>query len=107
MLWYDKIIAAHRKVTDSVSHYERLKSKRYFVWQEDGRNDDIGHVEKAICGTTDLFTNIEFDPWCAELEAAFTEAGITWRLNSVQYETDVGIIHYEWQWEVLYGSDAV
>ena len=39
MTWYEKIIAVHMAVTDSVSHYERMQSDRYFVWQEDGAND--------------------------------------------------------------------
>ena len=38
MTWYEKIIAVHREVTDSVSHVRRLNSERYFVWQEDGEN---------------------------------------------------------------------
>ena len=65
-MWYEKIIAAHLDVTDQVSHIERIKSDRYFVWQEDGESvlaaDDI-HAECAITGTTDLFTKQEFDPW--------------------------------------------
>ena len=37
--WYERVIAAHRAVTDAVSHAVRLKSDRYFVWQEDGSHD--------------------------------------------------------------------
>ena len=55
-MWYEKIIAAHLDVTDQVSHIERIKSDRYFVWQEDGESvlaaDDL-HAECAITGTTD------------------------------------------------------
>ena len=36
MSWKKTIIDAHLSVTDSVSHYRRLKSDRYFVWAEDG-----------------------------------------------------------------------
>lgn len=49
MTWYERIIAAHRAVTDAVSHAARVKSERYFVWQEDGSNDlagDNGHGER-------------------------------------------------------------
>ena len=66
MKWYEKIIAVHLAVTDQVSHAEHMKSDRYFVWQEDGANDleaDGLHVERAITGSTDLFTKQEFDPW--------------------------------------------
>ena len=27
--------------------------------------------------------------------------GASWYLNSVQYEEDTGLIHYEWYWEVV------
>lgn len=65
MTWYERIIAAHRAVTDAVSHAARIKSDRYFVWQEDGSNDlagDNGHGERAVSGTTDLYTKQELDP---------------------------------------------
>lgn len=103
MAWHDTIIAAHRLVTDSVSHSERLQSDRYFVWQEDGVNSleaDGEHDEQAITGTTDLFTKQEFDPWVEDMGAAFDAYGIAWSLESVQYEEDTGFYHYEWAWEV-------
>ena len=104
MKWYERIIAAHTAVTDAVSHCERLKSDRYFVWQEDSRNDfeaDGIHSEKAVEGTTDLYTKVEFDPWAAAFEAALDADGtIAWYLNSYQYEEDTGFHHYEWVWQV-------
>lgn len=104
MTWYDKIIAAHTAITDQVSHFERMQSDRYFVWQEDGLNslnaNDI-HIETAVTGSTDLFTKQEFDPWVDALGAAFDQAGIAWSLNSIQHEDDAGFIHYEWYWEVI------
>lgn len=104
MTWYEKIVAAHTAVTDAVSHGHRMKSDRYFVWQEDGTDDlvaDGRHVEKAVTGTTDLFTRLEFDPWREELEKQFDEnSSISWCLNSVQYEENTGFWHYEWVWTV-------
>lgn len=105
MSWYETIIAAHTAVTSAVSHGKRLKSERYFVWQEEGRDDleaNNRHVEKAQRGTTDLFTKIEFDPWKEEFETALNRAGIAWRLNSSQYEEDTGFWHFEWIWAVRY-----
>lgn len=104
MDWYDTIKAAHLAVTDAVSHARCLKSERYFVWQEDGTNDlaaDGGHAERAVTGTTDLFTRQERDPWVEELGQALSEYGVAWSLNSVQYEEETGFFHYEWVWEVL------
>lgn len=106
MTWYETIIAAHTAVTNAVSHGQRMKSDRYFVWQEDGANDleaNGAHTEKAMQGTTDLFSKTEFDPWAAEIEASFTAAGIAWYLSSVQFEEETGFWHWEWVWEVAYG----
>ena len=104
MTWYERIIAAHRAVTDAVSHAARVKSERYFVWQEVGSNDlagDNGHGERAVTGTTDLYTKQELDPWADALGESFDAHGISWALNSVQYEADTGFYHYEWVWEAL------
>ena len=103
MTWYERIIAAHTAVTNSVSHSARLASDRYFVWQEDGSNDlagDNGHGETAVTGTTDLYTKQEFDPWADALGESLSSYGISWTLDNVQYEEDTGFYHYEWLWEV-------
>lgn len=102
--WQEIVIAAHTDVTDQVSHFTRLKSDRYFVWQEDGSNDlssDNRHGERAMTGTTDLFTKQEFDPWVEAFEEAMSSHGMAWYLNSVQFEEDTSFTHYEWAWEVL------
>ena len=93
MRWFEKIIAVHTAVTDAVSHAQRIKSERYFVWQEEG----------AITGSTDLFTKQEFDPWKDDFETSLNNNEIAWFLNSVQFEEDTGFYHYEWVWEVLDG----
>ena len=104
MRWYETIIAAHTAVTDQVSHMERMNSSRYFVWQEDGRNDleaDGVHAEGAVTGFTDLFTPLEFDPWADALEKSLSLHGVAWSLRDVQYEEDTGITHYTWDWSVV------
>lgn len=103
MPWYDKIIKAHLAVTSEVSHQARLKSDRYFVWQEEDADDLIlnnRHAERRMIGTTDLFTKMEFDPWVEGIEKSFDDFGITWELNSIQYEPETGFTHYEWRWRV-------
>lgn len=57
-------------------------------------------MEQAITGTTDYFTRDEFDPAIDRIQDANQSLGIAWRLNSVQYEDDTELIHYEWSWEV-------
>ena len=106
MSWNEKIIEAHLAVTSAVSHQERIKSDRYFVWQEEDADDlilDCRHAERMVIGTTDLFTKKEFDPWAKALENSFDESGIVWKLNSIQYEPDTGFTHYEWRWWVADG----
>lgn len=103
MTWHEKIAQAHLAVTSAVSHNERLKSKRYFVWQEEVPDDFIAdnrHCECRMTGTTDLFTPMEFDPWVDQLGKSFDDFGIAWELNSIQYEKDTGVTHYEWVWSV-------
>lgn len=102
--WFDTIIAAHTAVTNSVSHSERLKSNRYFVWQENGKADfeaDNQHVEGAVTGSTDFFTKTEFDPWVDDFERSMNEFGIIWKRESTQYEEDTGFYHIEWSWAVI------
>ena len=102
MTWYEKIVEAHTRVTSAASHNRRMKSERYFVWQEDGQNDlsaSNGHTEKSVTGSTDLYTKMEFDPWKGAFERSMTKSGIAWYLSSVQYEEDTGFTHYEWVWE--------
>lgn len=103
MTWQEKLIAAHTAVTDAVRHGQRMKSSRYFVWQEDGDNDlaaGNGHAERAVTGTTDLFTMREFDPWAEALGESLSGYGIAWYISSVQFEEDTGFWHTEWVWEV-------
>ena len=106
MTWYETIIAAHTAVTNAVSHGQRMKSDRYFVWQEDGANDleaNGAHTEKAMQGTTDLFSKTEFDPWADALGESLSSHDIAWYLNDVGFEEETGFWHWEWVWEVAYG----
>ena len=101
--WHERIVAAHLAVTQAVSHGMRLKSERYFVWQEDGSNDLIAgnrHTERAMTGSTDLYTKQEFDPWADALGKAFDAAEIAWSLVGVYFEEETGFWHYSWDWEV-------
>lgn len=104
--WYERVVSAHTAVTAAVSHGKRLKSERYFVWQEEGRSDleaNGRHAEKGQRGRTSLYTKQEFDPWKERFEAALDLYGLSWTLNSTQYEEDTGFWHYEWIWGVRYG----
>lgn len=102
--WHERIVEAHLIVTEAVSHGQRLKSERYFVWQEDGSDDlaaSNGHAERAVTGTTDLFTKVEFDPWADQLGEELSSRRIAWSLVGVEFEAETGFWHYSWDWTVL------
>lgn len=103
--WATAIINAHTSVApNAVSHAARIKSDRYFVWEEDEGNDllaDNGHAERAVSGYTDLFTKTELDPWADLLGIAFDAAGIAWEKTGVTYEPDTGFFHHSWDWTVV------
>lgn len=105
MTWYEHVIAAIQTVTDQVSHGGRMKSTRYFVWQEDGRNDfeaDNVHTEKAWTGSTDLFSKIELDPWADQYETAMdADDCLVWSLSSCDFDPDTGFWHWVWDWEAV------
>lgn len=92
-----------------VYHYTRsTKSRRtsnYIVWQETEESGGMSHdnhkSEQEIRGTVDLFTKVEFDPVADQIQEKLTAAArIAWRLNSVAYEEDNDLIHYEWEFLV-------
>ena len=88
-----------------VSHFTAIKKPdKYIVWAEDGQGDsawaDGRMVNQAIQGTIDYFTKSENDPNFDAIQSALNDAGISFRLSSIQYEDETGFLHYEWIWEV-------
>lgn len=75
----------------------------YAVWAEDSRLDfeaDGSHTETAWQGTIDYFTRTENDSVVGDIEDVLADLDIPWKLNSVQYEEETNIIHYEWVWTI-------
>lgn len=88
-----------------VSHYEAAEKKEsYVVWAEDSEGGNLGADDgkehQAIQGTIDFYTKEEFDEKVDNIQESLMAAGISFRLNSVQYESETEYIHYEWVWEV-------
>lgn len=76
----------------------------YIVWQVDGGNDlsaGNGHAETAAVVIVDLYTKQAADPLVQSIPQALEGIGASWYLNSVQYETETGLFHYEWYAEVV------
>ena len=72
----------------------------YGVFAPDGANDfeaNDKHAERATEGTVDWFTRKYPAADVAAIEGALEAAkGVSWYLNSVQFESDSGYIHFEW-----------
>lgn len=91
-----------------VYHFERPKDKpeHWIVWQEDGEassfDGDNRKREQQGRGTIDCFTQIEYDPLLDAIQEALDSApNIAWELESVQYEDETKLIHYEWSFRVV------
>lgn len=94
-----------------VNHYSAVKKPdKYIVWTEDGQADS-GHgdnrmITQVITGTVDYFTRMEDDPNFFAIQSALNGVDIAWRLNSIQFEDDTKLVHYEWVWELVILPDG-
>lgn len=98
--------AALAALTERCYHYFAKPNAEpsYIVWAEDGDNDLTAnnvHGERSYTGTIDLYTKIESDPLLADIPQALEQIGASYYLNSVQYEEETGLIHYEWVFGVV------
>lgn len=105
MTTLDKLRDALLTVGVPVSHYTSLKNEnRYIVWAEDSQPDavwcDNQMKEQSIAGTVHFFTKVENDPDVWTTQTAIASLGISYYLNSIQYEEDTGFTHYEWVWQM-------
>ena len=107
-----KIRNALVSVTEKTYHFQAdtRAEAPYIVWKEDGRNDLAAggvHVEKAWTGVIDLYTKTENDPLVGKVEDALDGIGAAWSMVSVDFESETGLIHYSWDWEIEDGDDQV
>ena len=76
----------------------------YGVYAEDSASGKWadGHMQAQILqGTVDYFTRDSSGTPRQTIQQALNNAGISFLLNSVQFEEDTGYIHYEWVFEVI------
>ena len=93
---------------DAVPHsYHYFRPNEIYpalVWQEDGEETSFhagNHkAEQAIHGTTDYYTQQEYDTAIDTVQDTLEAIAAAWTLQSVQYEEDTKLIHYEWEWTV-------
>lgn len=93
-------------VTQKVYHFDASGATgNYIVWAEDGASEvlwaDDRMKNQTLTGTIDYFTKTEYDSTFGTIQAALDTLGISYRLNSIQFEEDTKYIHYEWTWEMI------
>ncbi len=113
MKYSDRIKGALLGISPNVWHFKAMvepesQNEPYIVWAEDGSGDTVfanGHKRAGVVtGTVDLFTrNRDGEPLAKAVPEALNGV-CAWRLSSVQYEEDTGLLHYEWRWEVEDGE---
>lgn len=97
------------KIEDaSFYHYKRPENvtSGYGVWAETGEaesfNSDNRKSEQQLTGYLDYYTLNEFDPVLDQIQDALSRLSCgAWSLNSVQYEDETNLIHYEWSFNVV------
>lgn len=100
--WFMDLFA---DAAENVYHYWRVQKKfPCIVWQEQAEDGAFSannkKTEQGIAGTLDYFTKTEFDPIIDEIQKRFAKSGMLWELQSVQYEEETNLIHYEWSWVI-------
>lgn len=87
-----------------VFHYWRPDSYPYLVWQEDMESDSFhsgNHkTEQCIHCTADYYTKTEYDANIDVIQEVLNYLCVPWRIEAVQYEEELKLIHYTWEFEV-------
>lgn len=92
--------------TQNVYNYTASGNQRvpYIVYGNNGENvfhAEDHRAERTEQGTIDLYTRASSDPLVGAIPRALDVAGVKVYLNSVQYEDETGLLHYEWVYEAL------
>ncbi|MBD5102038.1 MAG: hypothetical protein HDT27_04945 [Subdoligranulum sp.] len=87
-------------------HYWRPKmDPPFIVWAENGQDSaqwaNNHMAEQTLGGSVHYFTKTEYDPVCDSIQGVLNSLGLGWALESVQYEEETNLIHYEWSWGAL------
>jgi len=91
------------RLTCKVFHYRKTGSPtKYVVWSETGEEESFGadnrKAEQQLTGIIDFYTKTEFDPIADDIQTVLNSEEVGWRLDSVQYENETNLIHYQWRW---------
>jgi len=87
--------------------WSRAPGTEYGTWSEESADDLLGngrHIERATVVTIDLFTRDASRTPRQKVEEQLEALGCPWRLDSINYESDTGLIHLYWRVS-LYGQN--
>lgn len=93
-------------VTSRVYRYTAISSPvfPYIVYADEMESGSLSgdgrKVGRILEGSIDLYSKRPDDPFINAIEKALNDAGICFRLNSIQYEPDTKVIHHEWVFEI-------
>lgn len=77
----------------------------YVVYSEQGQGEifsaDDQQDEYSTTVTIDIFSKKEKDPLFQQIYTVLNDNDISFYLKSVQYEPDTGLIHYEYEADVI------
>lgn len=90
-------------VTNTYHYWRPIKRLPYAIWAEDSEDGSFDtnnrKANQQIHGVLDYFTKTEYDPTIDAIQNYLNSLNdFGWRLDSVQYEDENGIIHYGWEW---------
>lgn len=96
------LAAALATTSYSFAHHgwSRAPETTYGVWAEEGADDLVAngrHIERATVVTVDLFTRDASETPRTTVESALDSLGWPWRLDSINYESETGLIHLYWR----------
>ena len=98
----ERLATALATTNYSFAHHgwSRAPGTEYGVWAEESAEDleaNGAHIERATVVTVDLFTRDATETPRNTVEGVLNGLGWPWRLDSIQYEDETGLIHYYWR----------
>lgn len=101
----DELIKALAGTGYQFAHYgwSNAPEGDYGEYSEESGADleaDGVHIERGTNGYINYFTRDDTGEPREKIEAALNSINIPWGLNTVQFESDTGYIHYEWSFGI-------
>lgn len=99
-----KLLTALTNIGYPYAHFAFVKApdSTYIIWGEEDVEPlraGMKQAERIIHGYVDLFTRDDSTTIVSTVETELNKIeGFSFWLNSIQFEEETGLIHYEWKW---------